>query len=156
MNVQAVGKVHGVEVHAGESEHILVDDLPVAQEEIPARPRVLLLHHAFDANILHHIADAVEESRVVALLLRFGKESIGALLRSPQGMADLMRHKHGLKGIRHIPNGHDEVTGLGIERGGRRVGIERERKILGGKRTGKDGERSVHIGIVTQVSAFGK
>jgi hypothetical protein len=41
------------------------------------------------------------------------------------------------------------VAALGVERGGFRVGIKRERNVLGGESAGKDGERGVHARIVT-------
>jgi hypothetical protein len=60
-----------------------------------------------------------------------------------------MRDKHGLHDLAHLPHGHDEVAALGVERGGFRVGIKRERNVLGGESAGKDGERGVHARIVT-------
>ena len=148
VNVQAVDDVHGVEVHVRKAEHIPVDDLLVAQEEVPARTGVLALHQLLNANILNDIADAVQHLGVVALLLRFGKQLIGTLLRSPQGMADLMGDEHRHHGFRHIPHRHDEMAGLGIERCGGCGGIKGEREVLRCESAGKDGERSVHIPIM--------
>ena len=133
-----------VHVHLGELKEIGVHDLLVAQEEVTAGSGVLLLHQTLDADILDDIGDALHRLGAVALGLGLTQQTIRCLVVGPQSVADLMGDQHGLKHRGDIPHGHDEVPILHIERSGLGVGVERERNVLGGERTGKDGERLVH------------
>ncbi len=150
VEVHAVDESRLAKVHLAELEQVRVDDLLVAQEEVAASPRILLLHQLLNANVLNDVGDLVEQLDDVAILLRLLQEFHAAGLRGPQGVADLMGDEHGLEGVGDIPHGHDEVATVNIERRGGSTGIERERKVLGGESTGKDGERGVHVGSIAQ------
>jgi len=138
------------EVHLGEGEHIGVHDLLVAKEEVAARTGVLVLHQLLNANVLNRVGDPLKERDVEPLCLCCLEQFIGLLVGSPQGVADLVGDQHGLKSLRHIPHGQDEVAGLGVERCRFSVLVEREREVFGCECLGEDGERGVHARIVTQ------
>ena len=144
VDVEAVQERGLGEVGLAEAEHILVVDLLVAQEEVAASAGVLVLHQLLDANVLDDVGDPLKHLDDVALLLRSSKQLLAALIGSPQGVADLVRHEHGLHGFGHIPHRHDEVAGLDIKRGGLRLAVKGERQVFGGESAGKDGERIVH------------
>ncbi len=149
VGVEAVDEVRPAPIHLRELEQVSVHDLLVAQEEVAAGAGVLRLHQLFDADIFDGVGDLLKQRDVVALLLALRKDLLMAVVGSPQGVTDLMRDKHGLHDLTHLPHGHDEVAALGVERGGFRASIERERNVLGGESAGKDGERGVHARIVT-------
>ena len=150
VEVHAVDESRLAKVHLAELEQVRVDDLLVAQEEVAASPRILLLHQLFDANVLNDVGDLVEQLDDVAILLRLLQEFHAAGLRGPQGVADLMGDEHGLKGVGDIPHGHDEVATINVERRGGSIRVERHRQVLGGESAGKDGERGVHVGSIAQ------
>ncbi len=149
--VQTGDHVHLVPIQPGKVEKILVDDLAVAQEEVAARTGVLHLHQLFDADILNHVADVVQQLLVVSLCGRRLKQTVGHLVGSPQRVADLMRDEHGAEGVGDIPHGHDEVPRLDIERSSLRFRVEREGQVLACEGTGKDGERGVHTHMVAHI-----
>ena len=151
VDVQAVEEPGLREVHLLEAEHINVCDLLVAKEEVTASAGELLLHQLLNADIFDDVGNAREQHGVVAVCLRSLQQLIAALVGSPQSVADLVGHEHGLDGFGHIPHGHDEVTRLHIERCGFSVLGEGERNVLGCESLGEDGERGVHAYIVTDV-----
>jgi hypothetical protein len=150
VEVHAVHQARLLKVHLAELEQVAVDDLLVAQEEVPASPRILLLHQLLNANVLNDVGDVVEQLDDVAILLRLRQEFHAAGLRSPQGVADLMGDEHGLKGVGDIPHGHDEVATINVERCGGSLRVERHRKVLGCESAGENGERGVHVGSIAQ------
>ncbi len=126
VDIEAVDKPHRIEIHLGEAKGIAVNDFLITQEEVPARPRILVLHLLLNANILNHVRNAVKELAVVALLLRFVQQTLALLIGSPQRVADFMRHKHRLESIGDIPHGHDEMPMLDIKGCRFRCRVERE------------------------------
>ena len=151
VNVHAVDESDLCNVHFAELEQVAVHDLLVAQEEVPTSTGVLRLHHLLNANVLNHVADAVQQLADEPIRLRLLHQLLATLVGSPQGMADLVSHEHGLESVGDIPDGHDEVASLDIERCRGCVGIEGKGKILGGESAGEDGERGVHAVILPQV-----
>ena len=149
VEVEAVDERGFLKVHLGEAEQVAVHDLLVAQEEVAASAGELLLHHLFDADILHHIGDPLKQHGVVAFSLRSLEDGITLLRRSPQRVADLVRDQHGLHGFRHSPHREREVTLLDIEGRGFRLRVKAKGQVLGGESAGENGERSVHARIVT-------
>jgi len=151
VNVHAVDESDLRNVHLAELEQVAVHDLLVAQEEVPTSTGVLRLHHLLDADIFDDIADAVQQLGDEPISLRLLHQLLATLVGSPQGMADLVSHEHGLKGVGDIPHGHDEVAGLDIERCRGSLRVKGERKVFGGESAGEDGERGVHAVILPQV-----
>ena len=115
MNVQARIERHGSQVQGIELKEVKVVDLLVAQEEVAASAGELLLHQLLDTNILDHVGDTLQLVDLVPIGFGSVKESTGQLVRSPQGVTDLMGDQHGLHRFGNLPNGHDEVPGLHIE-----------------------------------------
>ena len=150
VEVHAVHQARLLKVHPAELEQVRVDDLLVAQEEVPASPRILLLHQLLNANVFDDVGNVVEQLDDVAILLRLRQEFHAAGLRGPQSVADLMGDEHGLKGVRDIPHRHDEVATINVERGGGSLRVERHRQVLGCESASKDGERGVHVGSIAQ------
>ena len=148
VDVHLVDDVRIGQVHLGDAEHIQVVDLLVAQEEVAARSGELVLHLLLNADILNDIGDALEQLNIEPLRFGLIEQHLRLLVGSPQGVADLMGDEHGLHRFGNLPDGHDEVAVLNIERRGGGVGIEGEGNVLGGEGAGEDGERSVHALIV--------
>ena len=171
--------LHGIELHRDETEHaplvvdvepgeelgfgqvrlleaeqVKVRDLLVAQEEVAAGAGELVLHQLLNADIFDDVRDALKERDVVSLRLRDLEQLVAALVGGPQGVADLVRHEHGLHRFGNLPHGHDEVAVLHIEACRLCVGIEGERNVFGGECAGEDGERGVHVRIVSSIRSL--
>jgi len=149
VQVDAVSETQSVQFIRGlgvDAEEVIGLHVLVGLEEVAAHTGELLLHHAFDAGVLHDVEEhlaprsfLVDTSDLLGSGTPRARHALVCFrVRSEQGMADLVTDQHIVDLVGHVsPHGERENAIDDIHAGGLRGGIVAHGQILRGEDTRK-------------------
>ena len=148
VQVDAISQRQRVEIHALDTEEVLVVEFGVRTDEVAAEAGELHLNQSLDARILNDIE--VELGRLVRLAASVSRTAdlltgaAPALCGSVQGVRDLVSDEHVIHNLAHVlPLREQQSTVLQIECSSVHLGIDDDLDVLGGENASHDRLRGV-------------
>ena len=148
VQVDAIRKRQRVEIHALDTEEVLVVEFGVRTDEVAAETGELHLNQSLDARILNDIE--VERCRLIRLAASVSRTAdllAGAaptLCGSVQGVRDLVPDEHVIHNLAHVlPLREQQSAVLQIECSSLHLGIDDDLDVLRSENASHDGLRGV-------------